>query len=119
MLHKGCLLVGLFSVAAVVLTGCTPAVQSDGATTDVRVWSNMTAPSGVDVVEVEVLPNIRRPRRTRAPANVTAPVPQRRAAPPVESPRQKVSRLERNLERLQKELARVQQELARLRRQPQ
>ena len=110
MLQRACLLLGLLA-ATVVLTGCTPAVQSDEVTTDVGAWS------GEDVVEVEVSPNVTTPRRRRVSANMTAPLPQRRAAPRVESPREKTSRLETQLQRLQKELARVQEELARLRKQ--
>jgi len=69
MFQKGCLLVGLFALAAVVLTGCTPAVQSEGAAYDGRTWSNVT--SSPDQVDVEVLPYARGPRRARIPANVT------------------------------------------------
>ena len=108
MLQRACLLLGLLAATA-VLTGCTPAVQSDEVTTDVGAWS------GEDVVEVEVSPNVTTPRRRRVSANMTAPLPQ--AAPRAESPRQKASRLETQLQRLRKEMARVQEELARLRKQ--
>ena len=68
MLQKACLLLGLLAFT-VILSGCTPALQSEGAAVDRRTWSNVT--SSPDRVDVKVLPYARVPRRTGVPANVT------------------------------------------------
>ena len=106
-------LAGLALAAAAGTTGCTPAVQSDGATTDVRVWSNVTASEAflTDAFEdpVEVVEQV--------PPNTTAPVTVPRAPSRPENPRETISRLQQDLQRLQKQLSRMQQEMDRLRRQ--
>lgn len=113
-LQKACLLLGL-AAAAAVLSGCTPAVQSEEATSGVRAWSNVTTATGADVVDVEVSPSVTAPRRVVVPANVTAAPP--RAARPAETAKQRISRLEARFRRVQKEAARVRQELERARKQ--
>ena len=125
MLLKSCLLAGSFAGLALLLSGCTPAVQSDEAMAEEQAWSGFSSDSS-DVVDVEVLPNVTvTPRWIRsnvtasqAPrwirTNVTAPVVRRPASRVILKPAVKKAMLEKQRELLKREILRIEKQLEQL-----
>lgn len=112
MLSKSCLLAGLFAGLALLLSGCTPAVQCDEAMAEEQAWSGFSSDSS-DVVDVEVLPNVTvTPRWIRT--NVTTPVVRRPASRVILKPAVKKAMLEKQRELLKREILRIEKQLEQL-----